>query len=120
MTCCSGCSTIEFQLEQALSEKDSTLAAMELELKECDPTHRKQTFARVKSLQAEQNKLALQFKSKVNERSTLLRKDSDEILGALAREYSNCSREQVCIYSFCGTLLITGAVGNKVTFLGDF
>lgn len=72
---------------------------MELKLKQSVSrdlsSERKQLLSQVETLRAERNKLALQFKSKVVERFALMRRDSDEVLGALAREYRNCNREQV-------------------------
>ena len=72
---------------------------MELKLKHSasteDSTERRQLLSQVETLQAERNKLALQFKGKVAERFALMRRDSDEVLGAVAREYQDCNRGQV-------------------------
>ena len=86
------------QLQRSLCEKDSSLAAMEMKLQQsadCSATDRKQILLRVKTLQAERNLLTRQLKTKVNERFGVLRKDSDEVLGAVAKEYRNYSRDQV-------------------------
>ena len=71
---------------------------MELQLHTTeDPAERKRVWSCVKVLQTERNKLAGQFKSKVNERFALLRQDSDEVLRGMAREYRNFTRDQVCV-----------------------
>lgn len=86
-------------MQQSLSEKDSSLAVMELKLKHSasteDSTERRQLLSQVETLQAERNTLALQFKGKVAERFALMRQDSDEVLGVVAREYQDCNRGQV-------------------------
>jgi hypothetical protein len=87
------------QLQQSLSEKDSSLAVMEFKLKQSasdvESVEGKKLLAVVDTLRSERNKLALQFKEKVAERFALMRQDSDEVLGAVAREYQDCSRDQV-------------------------
>ena len=55
----------------------------------------RQLLKSVKSLQVERNMLTRQFKNKVSERFALMHKDSEEILRAVAKEYGNCSRDQV-------------------------
>ena len=71
---------------------------MELKLQrsaECSAVERKKMLLHVKTLQAERNLLTRQLKSKVGERFGMLRKDSYEVLGAVAREYLNYSKDQV-------------------------
>ena len=72
---------------------------MELKLKkdlDTNNTEKRQTLSSVKVLKAERNKLAEQLKSKVNGRFLLFQKDSEEELRELARQYQNCSKDQVC------------------------
>ncbi len=77
---------------------------MELKLQQsmdCSAVERKQILLRVKTLQAERNLLTRQLKNKVSERFGMLRKDSDEVLGAVAKEYRNYSRNQVRMKVLC-------------------
>lgn len=86
------------QLQSLLCEKDSSVAEVELELRQAlDSGNRekKQVLTHLHQLQGERNKLARQLKEKVRERFTLYREDSEEILGAVAREYQDYSRDEV-------------------------
>lgn len=92
------------ELQQAISEKDSAIATLEHQLQETTPplsrrssgTDGVEMLASLKQLKREKSTLTSQLKVKVKERLALFKKDSEEVIGALAVQHQASTKKQVC------------------------
>ena len=84
------------KLQHSISEKDSTIAVLEMQLKD-GGNQTASLLSQTEELHAQRGLLTQQLKVKVQERLSLFRKDSDEVIGSLAQQCQSCNKEQVCV-----------------------